>query len=253
MMRMFICEDNAEQRRQVETIVRNYVLAEDLDMELALSTDNPDKVLQYLTEHNNVTGLYFLDVDLGHSMTGIALAAKIRELDDEGKIVFVTTHGELSFLTFTYKVEAMDYIVKDAPEGIGRRIRECIDVANSRHMSERHSRKKRFKLKTGDRIRSINYEDIMFFETSPSPHKLILHTDNAQFEFYGSIKELEEQHECLYRCHKSYVVNKNNIKHIDRARREIEMVNEETLLISVRALRTLVADNTQESPETSRF
>lgn len=77
----------------------------------------------------------------------------------------------------------------------------------------------------------------MFFESSPVPHKIVLHMDNSQLEFYGSIKELEEVGESFYPCHKSFVVNRDNIKSIDRAKREIEMVNEEVCLVSIRALK----------------
>jgi two-component system response regulator AgrA len=242
MLPIFICEDDPRQRQQLELNIRNYLITEDLDMNLVLSTDNPETLLEYLRENSEITGLYFLDVDLNHTMSGIALASKIRDFDDAGKIVFVTTHGELSYLTFTYKVEAMDYIIKDKPEEINRRVRECIDVTYKRYISDHHSRKMRFKIKVGDRIRSINYDDVMFFETSIVPHKIILHMANGQLEFYGSIKDLEEQHECLYRCHKSFVVNKNNIKSIDRSKREIEMINDETVMVSVRALRGLFSE-----------
>ena len=79
----------------------------------------------------------------------------------------------------------------------------------------------------------------MFFESSTVPHKLILHTDTRELEFYGSIRDLEANDECLYRCHKSFVVNKNNIKSINKNLREIEMMNDEIVLVSVRAMRGL--------------
>ncbi|WP_037284594.1 LytR/AlgR family response regulator transcription factor [Saccharibacillus sacchari] len=237
MLSVLICEDDPKQRERLEKIVADYIMIEALDMELTLSADNPIEVLTYLEEHPKTTGLYFLDVDLKHEMSGIALASEIRERDDSGKIVFVTTHGELSYLTFIYKVEAMDYIVKDQPEEIERRVRECIQVAQKRHLNEGGPQQKRFKVKVGEKTRSIDHRDIMFFESSPVPHKIVLHMDNSQLEFYGSIKELEEVGESFYRCHKSFVVNRDNIKSIDRAKREIEMVNEEVCLVSIRALK----------------
>ncbi|MGH2251757.1 response regulator, partial [Enterococcus faecalis] len=108
--------------------------------------------------------LYFFDVDLQHELSGIALAYEIRKIDNIGKIIFVTTHSEMSYLTFTYKIEAMDYIIKDIPEEIDRRVRECIKVAHERYLSDIVSNKvKFFKVKVGDTIRSIPYDEIMFF------------------------------------------------------------------------------------------
>ncbi|WP_241960035.1 PfkB family carbohydrate kinase, partial [Staphylococcus gallinarum] len=41
------------------------------------------------------------------------LASEIRKHDPVGNIIFVTSHSELTYLTFVYKVAAMDFIFKD--------------------------------------------------------------------------------------------------------------------------------------------
>ncbi|MGX7150807.1 LytR/AlgR family response regulator transcription factor [Enterococcus ureasiticus] len=240
MLSVIVCEDDPKQRERIETTIKNYLMIEDLDMELTLSTGNPEEVMEHVKANQNQIRLYFFDVDLQHEMSGIALAYEIRKLDNVGKIVFVTTHGEMSYLTFTYKIEAMDYIIKDIPEEIDRRVRECINVAHQRYLSDSVSSKvKSFKVKMGDTVRSIPYDEIMFFESSTVPHKLILHTETRELEFYGAIRDIEANDECLYRCHKSFVVNKNNIKTVNKRLREIEMTNGETVLVSVRAMRGL--------------
>ncbi|EOH8714631.1 response regulator, partial [Enterococcus faecalis] len=110
MLSVIICEDNPKQRKRIETIIKNYIMIEDLDMELTLSTDDPQQVLEHVKDDPKQVRLYFFDVDLQHELSGIALAYEIRKIDNIGKIIFVTTHSEMSYLTFTYKIEAMDYI-----------------------------------------------------------------------------------------------------------------------------------------------
>ena len=44
----------------------------------------------------------------------------------------MTSHSEMSLLTFQYKVEALDFIVKDDPQNIQRRIAECMEKAIQR-------------------------------------------------------------------------------------------------------------------------
>jgi len=241
MLSIFICEDDLAQRQKMEKIVRDYVMIEDLGLEVALITHNPQDVLDYLEDNPKTTGLYFLDVDLGHEMTGIGLAAKVRALDDLGKIVFVTTHGELSYLTFMYKVEALDYIIKDSPEGIRQRVYDCIKVAHERYLNDKNPEKKIYKVKVEDRVLAIDHDDIMFIESSDVPHMLILHLDNSQIEYYGSLREVEEAMPTFYRCHKSYVVNPRNIKEIYKSTNEVEMLNEEICLVSVRKMKGLVS------------
>jgi len=236
---IFICEDDLAQRQTLEKIIRDYIMIEDLALEIVLITANPMDILNYLEENPKTIGLYFLDVDLGHEVTGIGLATKIREIDDLGKIVFVTTHGELSYLTFMYKVEALDYIVKDNPGGIRQRVRDCIKIAYERYLNDKNPEKKIYRVKVGDRVLAIDRDEIMFIESSDVPHMLILHLDNSQIEYYGSLKEVEEALPMFYRCHKSYVVNPRNIKEIYKSTNEVEMVNEEICLVSVRKMKGL--------------
>ncbi|NLL00521.1 MAG: response regulator transcription factor [Clostridiales bacterium] len=240
MLSVFICEDVISQKKQLEKYIKDYIMMEELDMELVLSTDNPYDILAYLKANPNTIGLYFLDVDLKSDITGIGLASEIRELDVLGNIVFVTTHGELTYLTFVYKVEAMDYIIKDTPEKICKRIQECLDIANKRHLNDQNSEKKLFKIKTGSSVRYIDHSEIMFFESGLAPHKVVLHLRNSQIEFYHTINELANIGDEFYRCHKSFVVNKNNIQNINKAEKIIEMVNGETCLISSRAMKGLL-------------
>jgi len=124
VLKIFICEDNKVQREKFENIIENIIIIENYDMDLQLSTEDPFEIINYL-KSNNTSGLYFLDVDLHSDINGIQLAEKIREYDPRGFIVFITTHAEMSYLTFLYKVEAMDYIIKDNYNNIQQRISEC--------------------------------------------------------------------------------------------------------------------------------
>lgn len=116
-------------------------------------------------------------------MSGLTLATKIRDYDNLGKIVFVTTHGELSYLTFTYKVEALDYIIKDNKEHLQQKICENIQLAHERITSERGDTKKLFKFKDGDTIRSVDMTTIIFLNLLPYRIKLfyILKTEKLNF------------------------------------------------------------------------
>ena len=240
MLSVFICEDDEMQRKKIETIVRNYIMIEDFDMELVLSTGNPEEVLIYVKTHPKIVGLYFFDIDLQHEMNGLTLAAEVRKIDDMGKIIFVTTHGEMSYLTFTYKIEAMDYIIKNQPEELQTRVQSCMKVAYDRYQNDRTGKKKLFSVKLGDSVRSVDLADIIFFEAAPSPHRVIMHLDNGELEFYESLKNLESISEDFYRCHKSFLVNKNHIVKVDKTNRTVEMSNEETCLVSVRAISKLL-------------
>ena len=68
-----------------------------------------------------------------------------------------------------------------------------------------------------------------------------LHSYNRQLEFYSKMKDVEKLlDEMFYRCHNSYIVNKDKIKKIDIKKRIAFMNNDEECFISTRAIKELI-------------
>lgn len=126
MIDIYICEDHAREREWIRNKIENIIAMEQLDMEIGWTGADPQALLQKASEAKNC-GLYFLDIDLNlAAMNGLYLAQEIRKLEPRCFIVFVTSHGEMSTQTYAYKAEALDFIVKEAPEHMGERLRECL-------------------------------------------------------------------------------------------------------------------------------
>ena len=239
MLDIFVCEDNAAQRRTVVNIIQNTVLIEELDMQLTLDTADPYMLLEKVKTSQN-TGIYFLDIDLNSNMNGMKLAQQIRLYDPRGFIIFITAHSELSYMTFQYRVEAMDFVLKDNPAEAKVKLRECLLNAMERHTLQTNKTHKVYTLEVGGRKISVDYEDILFFETSSNIHKVILHAKDRQIEFPGTIKELASALSGDFvRCHQSFLINKKNIKEIDAKSRIIHFINGETCLMSTRMMKAL--------------
>lgn len=239
MLKIYICEDIEVQRDRLQQIIENIVLMEDLDMELGCVSENPHTILEKVKETEDV-GIYFLDIALETDMTGLTLAQEIRKYDPRGFIIFVTTHSEMSYMTFIYKLEALDFILKDNPEELGKRVYECILKANQRYASANNKVQANYSVKVNDKVFTVDYDDILFFETSPNVYKIILHCKNRQMEFLGKIKEIEKEVDGrFYRCHRSFLVNRDNIREIDFQNRVIYMVNGDECLLSTRMMKGL--------------
>lgn len=239
MLNIFVCEDNAAQRRTIVQIIQNTVLMEELDMQLVLDAGDPYVLLEKVKTSQN-TGIYFLDIDLHSDMNGMKLAQQIRLFDPRGFIIFITAHSELSFMTFQYRVEAMDFVLKDNPAEAKVKIRECLLNAMERHTLQTNKTHKVYTLEVGGRKISVDYEDILFFETSSNIHKIILHAKDRQIEFPSTLKELTGVLDSNFvRCHRAFLVNKNNIKEVDTKNRIIHFANGETCLMSTRMMKGL--------------
>lgn len=236
MIDIYVCEDIKEQRDVIVHYIKTAILIQEYDMNLRISTNDPEEVIEQLKRSKN-TGLYFLDIDLKTSKNGIMLAKEIREYDPRGFIVFVTSHSEMSFITFQYKVEALDFILKDEPHHLQHRICECMENVNQKYMKNSRGGRKTIIIKRGGRKITLIYDDIMFFETSVSEHKIVAHTLNKTIEFFGKMKDIEEEVGTDFiRCHRAYLVNKNNIKEVLYSDKLIIMKNEAECPISHRML-----------------
>lgn len=236
MIDVYICEDNPEQRKIISQYVRSAILMEEYDMRIGIETEDPAKILEKVQRSENM-GLYFLDIELHADMNGLVLADRIREYDARGFIVFITSHSEMSFLTFKYKVEALDFILKDHPQQMRQQICECM-----KHVMKKYSKITRGSGKTisiirGGRKITLEYQEIIFFETSSNEHKLVVHTKNKSVEFFGKMKDIEnEVGEEFIRCHRAYLVNKAHIQEVNYEDRCIVMNTQECCPISHRML-----------------
>lgn len=207
-------------------------------MPVELATADSFEVVARLEAEPGRAGIYLLDIDLNSSLNGIELAAKIREFDDLGRIIFVTTHTELAPVTFRYKVEAYDYIVKSGHEELKQQIIACLKSINERQAVSTVA-KEQFVFKSGSKTRSISHQDILFFETMPTPHVLAVHTHQAQYQFYGRLKEINQAIPSLVRVHKSVLANLEAVVAVDADHYLLEFADGQSCPVAISKLRKI--------------
>ena len=234
MLPLLIVEDNLKQKSEIERIISNHIANEELDIGIVLSTADPYECLDYVKKNAKKRGLYFLDVGLKSEIDGFKLGQKIRELDPNGRIVFVTAEGALAYLTFLYRLEALDYIVKGSGDDVANKIRSCIKIAYERYLSNDSREREQIDILVGKSIRSYPFNEVLFIETSDKEGRLVLHTASSREEFKGLMKDVELSNPKLIRCHKSYLVNTDNVKEFDEERMLLRMNNEQTVLVAAR-------------------
>lgn len=241
MLSIIICEDDDTQRKAIEAIINKEILNSNLELNIDLSTNNPGDVIKHVEASSGATFIYFLDVEFGETMNGIELAKKIRKFDSKGYIVFVTSHSELTLLTFQYKVQAMDYIVKYDSKEIQDRIVECIKAAYIDYKNYSIKEANIVPISIGNRVIYFNIDEILFFETTNKDHRIRIHTCEEQLEFYGTLKDIEKiVSGDYYKPHRSYLVNVKKIKSVDKDKLIIHMINGEVCYIASRYLRGLL-------------
>ena len=248
MLKVYICEDIQAHLDQLLEMTKDIIAIKNLDMVIEMISKDPEEILENVKKVQG-TGLYLLDVNLKTDMTGFMLAKEIRKYDPTGYIVFITTHSEMTLLTFKYGVEAMDYIIKDDIKNLKKikeNIQNCILNAYEKYSNTFHKQNKVFNLKIDEDVINVEYDQILFFETSDTVHKIRLHLFNRILEFYAKMKDIEDQliednlNKTFYRCHNSYIVNIENIYRIDINQKIAIMKNDSECFISRRMLKPLL-------------
>ena len=239
MLDIFICMSDEEERNSFIKIIETNLFIENINMKIIKVTGNPDEILELVKERKK-PAIYFLNVFFESDINGIQFGAKLREYDKLGVIVYITQHIELLYLSYIYKVEALDYIIKDDIKKIEERIKSCLERANKK-LSADNIEMKKIKIKQGDSIFSISIDDIYYFETSEKAHKIVLHKKEEVVEFIGNLKSLESSvNDNFFRCHKSYLINKSKIKEINTKDKTVLMENDKVCLVSKKVLNQLI-------------
>lgn len=236
MIHIYLCEDDKKQLIQWKKIIEKFLLMNTTESRLYCAVTTPDQLLS-MRRHSNITGLYFLDIDLQANRNGIELAQEIRKYDPRGYIVFITTHSEMAVLTFRYKVEAMDFILKDEPETLPEHICACIQNAESNYRTQLDSTGRLLSVKVDKDSLVLDQNDIISITTSEDCHKIIVHTKTGIRQMSGSLKEFGAILSGDFcQCSRSVIVNLRHVKQFTRETGIVLMDNKETYPVSIRML-----------------
>jgi two-component system response regulator AgrA len=242
LKKIIICEDNLVHINKIKCIVKDIIAKKNYNFKIALVTQNIYDVIEFSNLNRNEKSIYLIDIDLKSDINGIRLAEIIRKNDIYANIIFITNHIELSFLSFKYKVQAIDFIAKDNFNSIKKNLQDCLEYINETFYKNENINENYLLVKCNDIIINVVFNDILFIESSTkNSHKLILHEKNRLIEFSDTLKEVYQKlNEDFYRCHKAYIVNVCKIREVNKKERVITFENGEICYASFRLIKGLL-------------
>ncbi|WP_321385996.1 LytTR family DNA-binding domain-containing protein [uncultured Enterococcus sp.] len=237
MVRIYICEDDPNHLKEINRQVGYYCSFSDWNMRIAFATRYPDRLIQQLVVDEEVN-IYLLDLEysLINGMSGFELGKKIRQRDPIGYIIYLTSHIEMSYLTFQYKVNAIDFIVKGGPDNWQNRLTECLrTIEEQLEIMKKNQQKDILELNVGYGITSFFLEEILAFEAAFA-HKIYMYTESKKVTVMKTtLNEIEEmQAEKLVRCHRSFLVNREKVLSVKKNYSELTLINQMVIPISTR-------------------
>lgn len=232
MLPIYICDDDKEIVSLIEAVIKKKILIEDYDMEVSCCAQHPKNLLTHLENSRKKRNLFFLDVELKNDyFDGFLLGREIRKIDPYAIIVYVTSYGDLAYKTFTYHIEAFDYIVKDSGTLTDSICKVLESVENKLRQETAQDARQTLLIKIGDSVKHFFTEDILYFETSSKAHHVLLYTCNGRYDFIGNLNELEAQLPGHFiRCHRSYLVAADKIDEFDLKHNRLIIAGQECLV-----------------------
>ena len=130
-MNIVICEDDIQFCNYIKSILEKYIVNNHFNSKIVLTTSNPDNVINYIHNNSEIT-IYYLDIKLQNNKSGFDIASIIRENDYMSPIIFITNYEEMMSLTYEYKLEALDFIIKNNLASLRQRICENLKYIETR-------------------------------------------------------------------------------------------------------------------------
>lgn len=238
-MKINICENTLEKLHVIVDILNKIISLRNFDFEISISTLNPNDIIENMSDSSE-TGVYILNTNYNFNLNGFILAQKIREFDPRGFIIFITNHLEMSYVTFLYKLEALDFILETSQQEVTKRLDECLTIIQERTLNKKNKPHAFFPIKIYNQTYHIKFNDILYFETSSLPHKILLHTKDKNISFNSSLNTIQKNLNSYFcRCHRSFIINKNYIKEINFKNHYIKMLNNDLCPLSKRLSKNL--------------
>lgn len=217
MIQIHICEDSEHQLTQICKALRDVCAIVSEEMQVVTATTKPEELLEKIGQ-NNETQVYFLDIDLKHkNMNGLNVAMKIREKEPFSFICFVTTHSEMSYLTFKYKVMAFDFIIKDTFESLKKDFLNCLHAIN-KHVNRIQSNEEKYlELDLFHEKRKVPIDSILAVEIIGN-HKIRMYTDTQTIDMTRTLSNIKKELPPYFAmCHRGAIINGKKVVSLNSA------------------------------------
>ncbi|MCI5699428.1 MAG: LytTR family DNA-binding domain-containing protein [Lachnospiraceae bacterium] len=201
MIRIAVVEDDKEYRKVLDEYLKQYEKESGTKIRIQYFEDGEDIVEDYSGDFD----IILMDIEM-QFMDGMTAAEKIRSMDEEVVIIFITNMP--GYATSGYKVEALDYVLKPVSYyAFSQRIARAVS-----RMKKRARKFVSIPMKGG--MRRMDVSRICYVEVFD--HDLIYHTLDGNLQTKGALKDVEQTLSDLnfFRCSKGFLVNMEHVEGI---------------------------------------
>jgi DNA-binding LytR/AlgR family response regulator len=201
MYKIAIIEDNKEELSNLLKQIEKY----QEEKNVIFDVKTFENAYYFIHDYKNDFHIVFMDIDLP-GVNGMDTAKKLRELDHNVSLVFVTNLAQYAIKG--YEVDALDFIIKPATM---ESITYVLDKAMKRLSA---SSSATFSLKTARGTISLSENEISYVEVFD--HNLVYHTTKGEFTVRGKLSDLTDKldPERFVMCNRSFIVNLRYVSNV---------------------------------------
>ncbi len=194
MLQVAVVDDDNTYRKEIVVMLSKYEKEYGETFNITEFTDGDELIEGYDSRFD----IILLDVEM-QFMDGMTAAERIRQVDSEVIIVFITNMPQYAIKG--YRVDALDYILKPISYyPFSQTIKRAIG-----RKSTSDKKYLRFKIKGGEQ--KIAATEIRYIEVIG--HDMYIHTISDTIQTKGTIREMEEtlKDDNFFLCNKGFLVN----------------------------------------------
>ncbi len=203
MIRVAIVDDDIQIQKRLKQYIEEYEKDIAEKFNITVFSDASQIVENYRTVYD----IIFMDVQM-EQMDGMTAAGKIREIDSDVIIIFVTNMAD--FAISGYKVDALSYVVKPVLYV------DFVQQLNKAVKRIEFGRRSYLLVKSKSEILRLDIAKISYLESVE--HKVVIHLEDEDLIIYSTLGKLEKQLQghCFARCNSGYLVSLRHVGGIDK-------------------------------------
>lgn len=225
MLYIYICEDEEVQLNYIREMITEYIADQRIDARIVAARQDPEEIMAELHDYCQ-PAIFFIDIQLdGYDMDGFDLARRLKWLNSEYAVVFLTSSTDFAYKVFEYDLEVLDYVVKEPEYFRQKRINNSLirrlDCIFEKMMSLCDKKNKAtIALAGGGKVTNVIMEDIIYIQSVAGRHQAEVYLDNRVIIVRQSMKSIYEllSEDFVY-VNKSCIVNRYKMQELDKKER----------------------------------
>mgnify|MGYP004660238731 FL=1 len=215
-MKVAIIEDNNEYSETLKNYIEQYAKENSLNIALSIFPNGERIVNDFKSDYD----IIFMDIEMP-VMDGIEASTKIREIDSECIIIFISNYTQYAIKG--YAVNALDYLTKPLEYTLFK------NTMSKAILKVQSKQNKSIFIQSSSETYRIDINEIIYIEVYK--HRVTFHTTKDNYDMRGTLQDVEKQlpNNQFVRCNSGIIVN---LKYVTGISKDSLVVFDEELPIA---------------------